>query len=552
MAYSTTFPLTENPISEGGVWLQHNTNRAKVLTTGGNAFGTGTNNDGYAYLAGAGDSVIETTVFRDAALADGDTNSYEVEHLHRLTDTAGTTACYELDFAFSGGDPIIVLWSGATSFVVLSGLIKDANFWPDGAGGQLRNGYKIKSETVLLPSPRINFYADSGSGYVLYGHYIFGADAVNDAVPLATGDPAIAFFTTLGSSNLFGMSDATITSLSSPVIVVPTTSRAGRGPGQGPRLRRMAPQQFPTPAPADTVTPTPTATPFHIGGGTSGKGVPQRRRIPQQFPDTIPFVQDGSATQTPFRIGRGGGIGTPTRRMFPQRYADTVASAAAITGKIGAYTWAGIAAPISVIIAATVGTYTWSGKTSRLSTEILGKVGAYTWAGKTSSISTSIRSTTGAYTWAGKTSSIAASIISRVGAYSWSGVAANLSGVAVVQEGVGAYRWAGVSSVLANLAPAVSAGGGASGAKRYRQPAWWGDEKKRKLLKKVEAVQLQIEKKREQIDLAPDLFRIQRLIEQIADLQKRMMKLLEQIDELNKLAGDEEAMLIYTIYRSLH
>jgi len=99
---------------------------------------------------------------------------------------------------------------------------------------------------------------------------------------------------------------------------------------------------------------------------------------------------------------------------------------------------------------------------------------------------------------------------------------------------------------------ATSVGGGASGAKRYRQPPWWGDEKKKKLLKKVEAVQLQIEKKREQIDFAPDLFRIQRLIEQIAELQKRMMKLLEQIEELNKLAGDEEAMLVYTIYRSLH
>jgi hypothetical protein len=95
-------------------------------------------------------------------------------------------------------------------------------------------------------------------------------------------------------------------------------------------------------------------------------------------------------------------------------------------------------------------------------------------------------------------------------------------------------------------------GGGASGAKRYRQPAWWGDEKKRKLLKKVEAVQLQIEKKREQVDFAPDLFRMQRLLEQIAELQKRMMKLLEQIDELNKIAGEEEVLLIYTIYRSLH
>lgn len=100
------------------------------------------------------------------------------------------------------------------------------------------------------------------------------------------------------------------------------------------------------------------------------------------------------------------------------------------------------------------------------------------------------------------------------------------------------------------IAPSV--GGGASGAKRYRQPAWWGDEKKRKLLKKIEVVQLQIEKKREQIDFAPDLFRIERLIEQIQELQKRLMALLEQIDELNKIAGEEEVLLIYTIYRSLH
>ena len=101
-------------------------------------------------------------------------------------------------------------------------------------------------------------------------------------------------------------------------------------------------------------------------------------------------------------------------------------------------------------------------------------------------------------------------------------------------------------------AVASSVGGGASGAKRYRQPPWWGDEKKKKLLKKVEAVQRQIEKKREQVDFATDLFMMQRLIEQIAELQTRMMKLLEQIDELNKLAGEEEVMLMYAIYRSLH
>lgn len=100
--------------------------------------------------------------------------------------------------------------------------------------------------------------------------------------------------------------------------------------------------------------------------------------------------------------------------------------------------------------------------------------------------------------------------------------------------------------------PDVSTGGGASGAKRYRQPSWWGDEKKRKLEKKIEAVHRQIDRKREQVDLAPDLYRMQRLIEQIQELQRRLLKLLEQIDELNKISGDMEALEVYLVYRSLH
>lgn len=102
------------------------------------------------------------------------------------------------------------------------------------------------------------------------------------------------------------------------------------------------------------------------------------------------------------------------------------------------------------------------------------------------------------------------------------------------------------------VTPTPAVGGGASGKKKYRQPAWWGDEKRRKLEKKVEAVQKQIEKKREQVDIAPDLYRMQRLLEQIQELQIRLMKLLEQIDELNKEFEMEEVLRIYLIYRSLH
>jgi hypothetical protein len=232
--YTTNFPLTENPISEGGKWLQNNTNRAKVLTDASHhAFGTGTNNDGYAYLSGFGDSVIESTIWRSASLADNEANSYEFEHHHRLTDDAGTTASYELDCAYSGGFNI-VRWSGATSFAVLSGLVTDANFFPDGAGGQWRTGYRLKTECVLLPTPRINIYADSGGGYTLFFHYILGADTTNDNPPLASGDPGIAFFTTLGGNNWLGFSSTTITSPAAGLgINLGNYPHPGRSPGKG-------------------------------------------------------------------------------------------------------------------------------------------------------------------------------------------------------------------------------------------------------------------------------------------------------------------------------
>lgn len=209
--FNDDFSVTANPI--GGFWTPgRNTSRAQLLTTGGNAFGTGTNNDGYAYILGAGDSKIRTVVFRDATLSDSEPNSYEIEHLHRVTDGVGFTSGYEVDMGYAGGGINIVLWFSATSFVVLTGLVTDANFFPDGAGGQIRDGHIIITE-IPPTKDRINVYADVGSGPVLFFHYIFGADAVNDASPLLTGDPAIAGFTTLGSSNLLGFKDATITTL---------------------------------------------------------------------------------------------------------------------------------------------------------------------------------------------------------------------------------------------------------------------------------------------------------------------------------------------------
>lgn len=106
--------------------------------------------------------------------------------------------------------------------------------------------------------------------------------------------------------------------------------------------------------------------------------------------------------------------------------------------------------------------------------------------------------------------------------------------------------------------PATSPSGGGSG-RRYRAPAWWGGEKKKKKLEalKAEVVVLQkkIEAKRHEIDLAPSIFKVERLIEQITILQKKILELLALIDETNKeitFAEDEEAIVSYIAHRMLH
>lgn len=109
------------------------------------------------------------------------------------------------------------------------------------------------------------------------------------------------------------------------------------------------------------------------------------------------------------------------------------------------------------------------------------------------------------------------------------------------------------------VTPTPPVAGGASGH-RYRAPAWWGDEKKKKkkletLKAEVVVLQKKLEIKRHEVYLAPSLLKVERLIEQITVLQKRILELLALIDETNKelsFAEDEEAIVAYIAHRMLH
>lgn len=111
--YSTTFPLTENPISEGGNWVTTTTGTFNnpVSTTGGNAVGllSSVTNDSVAHLVGAygRDQTVTCTVFHN-----GSSGSAEIELHLRCTFLTNQVKTYEIDIVPSQDVCVIVKWNG--------------------------------------------------------------------------------------------------------------------------------------------------------------------------------------------------------------------------------------------------------------------------------------------------------------------------------------------------------------------------------------------------------------------------------------------------------
>ncbi|HLZ32203.1 MAG TPA: hypothetical protein VKV73_33185 [Chloroflexota bacterium] len=127
--YSTAFPLTENPISEGGSWINGGATGlswTNIRTTPGKMFGTQPGNsvppydDSIACLSSAWgvDQASETTVY----IATAPVFAAEVELLLRFTITANSASGYEFNASVVPSSPYvnIVRWNGALSdFTVL-------------------------------------------------------------------------------------------------------------------------------------------------------------------------------------------------------------------------------------------------------------------------------------------------------------------------------------------------------------------------------------------------------------------------------------------------
>ncbi|MGA2515980.1 MAG: InlB B-repeat-containing protein [Thermodesulfobacteriota bacterium] len=131
--YTTTFPLTENPISESGMWINGGTvglDWCNVQTNGGSpglAYGTETGsinyNDSTALLTGTWgpNQTVTATVYTTIT---GNSNYEEVELRVRSSLSAHNCTGYEINFSVNPSNPYvqIVRWNGALGdFTELNG-----------------------------------------------------------------------------------------------------------------------------------------------------------------------------------------------------------------------------------------------------------------------------------------------------------------------------------------------------------------------------------------------------------------------------------------------
>ena len=150
-SYSTTFNYTENPISNGGNWINGGAGAAgidwsNVQTNGSMAFGALTNagatyNDATAVLTGTWSATqsAQATVSIPSPVGSGGS---EVELRIRTTITAHSITGYEIVCSLNSGSPYmsIVRWNGPiTNFTILT---PDANVF-------CQNGDVIKWKQLL-------------------------------------------------------------------------------------------------------------------------------------------------------------------------------------------------------------------------------------------------------------------------------------------------------------------------------------------------------------------------------------------------------------------
>lgn len=206
-SFATAFPLTENPISEGGNWRHQTAWWTSVQTNGAGAFGTmpatgGLFNDSYAYLLGFPQNVSVSAVVSRSGSAG---NNQEIEFHFRMSDTAESTVgagddtcrSYEITYSLNGNYSGIVRWNGGHLIAEGNGfdtLLAGPTYSP------LADGDVVSATMVgTVITAKIN-------GSTLFTHDV--STGVGAGLIHTTGNPGIAFFRadnpTAGPNTAFG------------------------------------------------------------------------------------------------------------------------------------------------------------------------------------------------------------------------------------------------------------------------------------------------------------------------------------------------------------
>jgi hypothetical protein len=191
-SYTTNFPGTENPISEGGKWARLGTAWTNVRTTPGLAFGNNgaadAYDDSYAYLSGfSADQIAQATIYIASGISTSET--HEVEVLLRFADSTDTARGYECNLNFLGGIQVVRWDGGPGSFTVLGG----------GGVNKVQTGDVLKA-TITGNTIQV-YYNDAP------------VCSVSDAT-WSSGNPGIGFFKRpAGLNNVFGFSSFTASSV---------------------------------------------------------------------------------------------------------------------------------------------------------------------------------------------------------------------------------------------------------------------------------------------------------------------------------------------------
>lgn len=218
-SYSTSFNLTESPISEGGKWAKQTPNISPgvhtgwhaIRTSGGNAVatanagserggpGTGDYDDAYAYLSGswAAHQECEATIHR------GSGTPREVELLLRCSDSPTQVRTYECGFTVEDGWCFFARWNGPQDDFTI--LVDSATGLKTAESiGPLQNGDRVRARIVGQTLTAWYARAATPTVWVQVGTF-----TDNSAGKLTAGAPGIGFFSREGNSLDYGFSDYT-------------------------------------------------------------------------------------------------------------------------------------------------------------------------------------------------------------------------------------------------------------------------------------------------------------------------------------------------------